>query len=83
MTSSAPLQVTHEQVTTIVGHMDDEYITAIVDSGASADDVLAAFTWFNSEEAIAQDPGHHMTDQVRRIYAILARAQGEDEERRP
>ena len=49
----------------------------------ASDDVLAAFTWFNSEEAIAQDPGHHMTDLVRRVYAILARAQGEDEERRP
>ena len=82
MTDSTPLKVGYEQVTAIVGHMDDEYITAIVDSGASADDVLQAFTWFNSEEAIGQDPEHHMTDQVRRVYQILVTAQGEDEERR-
>lgn len=82
MTDSAPLPLTYEQITTIVGHMDDEYITAIVDLGASADDVLEAFTWFNSEEAIAPDPGHQMTDLVRRVYAILVAAQGEDEERR-
>ena len=82
MTDSAPPTLTYEQVTAIVGHMDDEYITAIIDSGVSADDVLEAFTWFNSEEAIAPNPDHQMRDEVRRVYQILVTAQGDEEERR-
>lgn len=75
-------RVGYEQVVGIVGHMDEEYITRIVDSGATADEVLEAFTWFNAEEAIGPDPRHRMNVNVARVYEILVAAEGDDEERR-
>jgi hypothetical protein len=82
MSDSAPARVNYDQVTAIVGHVDDEIVARIIETGATADQVLEAFTWFNAEEAIAPNPEHQMTDPVRRVYAILASAQAEEEERR-
>jgi hypothetical protein len=80
MSDHGPSRVSYQQVTGIVGRVADEIVARIMESGATADDVLEAFTWFNSEEAIATDPRHHMTDPVSRVYAILVAAQGDDEE---
>ena len=82
MADKTATPTTYAQVVEIVGHMDDEYITRIIDSGATAEDVLEAFTFFNSEEAIGPDPRHDMNVNVSRVYAILVSAQDGEEERR-
>lgn len=81
MNASASQKATYAQVTAICGQMDEEVVTRIIDSGATSDQVLEAYTWLNAEEAIAPSPEHQMSEMVRRVYAILEAEQGDDEAR--
>ncbi len=82
MTKQSESPLGYAEIVSIVGHMDDEYITRIIDSGATANDVMEAFVFFNAEEAIGPDPKHQMTVNVARVYEILLSAQDGDEDRR-
>jgi len=80
MTSASP-SLTQAEVVSIIGPQDTEIVARIIRSGASAADVLEAFTFFNAEDSLGPDPGHHASGAVATVYGILASAQdaGEDE----
>jgi hypothetical protein len=72
--------MTYDQVVTVVGHLDDETVARIVDSGATPAELAEAVTWFDAEEAIGTNPRHQMTVTVTRLYEILLAAQESDDE---
>ena len=82
MTARTASPLNYEDVKSIVGPMDADMIARIIATGATAADVLEAFTWFNAEEALGPDPRHHASGAVARVYGILAAAQEDDEDRR-
>lgn len=82
MTAQTASPLSYEDVTAIVGSLDPDVVARIIATGATAADVLEAFTWFNSEEALGPDPQHHASGAVALIYGILVSAQDDDEDRR-
>ena len=81
MTSQSASHLGFDEVKAIVGPLDADMIARIIATGATAADVLEAFTFFSAEDSLGPDPRHHATGQVANVYAILVAAQddGADE----
>lgn len=82
MTAQTASPLNYEDVTSIVGPLDQDLVARIIATGATSADVLEAFTWFNSEDALGPDPRHHASGVVASVYAILVSAQDDDGDRR-
>lgn len=76
----APLH--RDDVISITGPLSDDRVAAIVATGASAEEVMEAFTWLTSDEALGPDPGHRLGGTVARVFEILSEGRFEDEEDR-
>ena len=65
---------TASEVAAICGHLDDEVIAAIVATGATAAEVLEAFTSHSAGDRIATEIQHSSKGAVGAVYKILVRA---------
>jgi hypothetical protein len=66
-------KVTHEEITEIVGQLDDARITQIIATGASAAEVTEAFGWLARNGEMGEELRHSLTGKVARVYEILKR----------
>lgn len=69
------------EVVSIVGQLDDVVITSITATGATAAEVLEAFTWLTADDDLGTELERTRTGRVGQVYGILADEMQQDEER--
>jgi hypothetical protein len=62
---------TAAEIVAICGHLDDDFLAAIAATGATAAEVLEAFTWYSSDDQIGTELQHGQRGNVRAVYEIL------------
>ena len=78
-TGSLPL--TASQIVEICGPLDDAVLLEILQSGATAAEVLEAFTWLNANDQVGTETDHGPRGATLRVCEILARQEPEADER--
>jgi hypothetical protein len=73
---------TASEIVAICGHLDDQIIAEIVATGATAAEVLEAFTWCNADDQIGTELQHGRQGAVGAVYDILMREEPEPDEPR-
>jgi hypothetical protein len=76
-------QLTAADVRKIVGRLSDDRVAAVIASGASAADVLAAFNWLTSGEPPTGHLVKPLSGPVTEVYEILKPELPDIEEERP
>jgi hypothetical protein len=59
------------EIVEIVGPLDDSVVMRIIDTGATAAEVLEAFTWLSADDQIGTELEHRPRATVMRVYEIL------------
>jgi hypothetical protein len=73
---------TAAEIVAICGHLDDDFIAAIAATGATAAEVLEAFTWYNSDDQIGTELQRGQRGNVRAVCEILMQHEPDPEELR-
>jgi hypothetical protein len=76
-------RLTREEIRTIVGDLDDGRIAEIIATGATAAELLEAFTWLNENEELPQQTERAPKGRVAQLCEILAANEITEEEERP
>ncbi len=71
--------VTGDEIRRILGTVDDEQVTAIMATGATAAEVMEAFEWLSGEDRLGTDLDHTRRGRAGAVYEILARDTEEEE----
>jgi hypothetical protein len=74
--------VTSSEIIDILGPVEDAVLLEIIETGATATEVLEAFTWANADDQIGTELERGPTAAVVRVYEILKREEPEENERR-
>ena len=77
--ASAPARAS--EVAEIVGPLDDAVIASIVATGATAAEVLEAYTWLTADDQLGTELERTRTGRVAQVYDILAPEYQDAEER--
>ena len=72
---------TAAEIVGILGPVDDALVVDILNTGATAAEVLEAFTWANADDQIGTETEHGPRGAVIRVYEILKREEPEESER--
>jgi 3-deoxy-D-manno-octulosonate 8-phosphate phosphatase KdsC-like HAD superfamily phosphatase len=72
---------TMSEIVEIVGPLDDAVLLEILQSGATAAEVLEAFTWVNANDQIGTETEHGPRGAVLRVCEILDQQGPEPDER--
>ena len=70
------------EIIAICGHLDDGVIARILATGATAAEVLEAFTWFSADDQIGTELQHGRQGAVGAVYEILLREEPDPDELR-
>ena len=73
---------TAAEIVAICGHLDDDFIAAIAATGATAAEVLEAFTWYSADDQIGTELQRSQRGNVRAVYEILMRDEPDPDELR-
>jgi hypothetical protein len=73
-------QVTSEEVREIVGSLDDDIISAIIATGATAAEVAEAHAWLAMDDALAKELQHGNRGRVAAVYDLLVAPMEAEEE---
>lgn len=73
---------TSGEIVDILGPVEDTVLLEIVETGATAAEVLEAFTWANADDQIGTELERGPRAAVIRVYEILKREEPEESERR-
>lgn len=60
-----------EEVVRILGPLDDAVLARILETTATVDEVLEAFTWTTADDQIGTELEHRPRGAVARVYEIL------------
>lgn len=71
---------TASEIVDILGPLDDAVLLQILQSGATAAEVLEAFTWINADDQIGTELEHGPRGAVGRVCEILEREQPKPDE---
>ena len=74
--------VTAAEITAICGHLDDDVVARILATGATASEVLEAFTWYGADDQIGTELQRGQRGNVRAVYEILMQVEAEPDELR-
>jgi len=66
----------------ILGPLEEALLLEILETGATAAEVLEAFTWMNDDDQIGTELERGPRGAVIRVYEILKREEPEENERR-
>ena len=66
----------------ILGPVEEALLLEILETGATATEVLEAFTWMNADDQIGTELERGPRGAVIRVYEILKREEPEESERR-
>jgi len=58
----------------VIGPLEDAVITSILATGASAAEVLEAYTWLTADDQLGTQLERNRSGRVGQVYAILADA---------
>ena len=72
---------TAAEIIEIVGPLDDAVLMRIVETEATAAEVLEAFTWTTADDQIGTELERRPRGAVARVYEILKREEPEADER--
>jgi hypothetical protein len=72
---------TAEEIVKIVGPLDDAVLMRIIETGATAAEVLEAFTWTTADDQIGTELERGPRGVVAQVYEILRREEPEPDER--
>ena len=75
-------RATAADIARILGPVEDELVVEILETGATAAEVLEAFTWINADDQIGTELERGPRGAVNRVYEILKRDEPEENERR-
>ena len=73
---------TASEIIAICGHLDDGVIARILATGATAAEVLEAFTWYAADDQIGTELQRHRRGNVGAVYDILLREEPDPDELR-
>ena len=73
---------TATEIVEIAGPLDDAVLVRIVETEASAAEVLEAFTWVTADDYIGTELEQGPRGVVARVYEILKQEEPEPDERR-
>ena len=73
---------TASEIAAICGHLDDGVVAEIVATGATAAEVLEAFTWYSADDQIGTELQRSRRGAVGAVYEILAREDPDPDELR-
>jgi hypothetical protein len=82
LTKERARPATAAEIIEIVGRLDDAVLMRIVETEASAAEVLEAFTWATADDQIGTELEHRPRGAVARVYDILKREEPEPDEQR-
>ncbi|OIQ76726.1 hypothetical protein GALL_415910 [mine drainage metagenome] len=68
---SGPDPATASEIREIVGPLEDEVVVKILDIGATASEVLDAYTWFRSDERRERLLEHELHGRTARVFEVL------------
>ncbi len=71
------MALTREQVTSVLGPIDDVLAAEVLATGATLEELEAAFAWLHSDEALVNDHQPLPTGRVAQLIEILS---GPDDE---
>lgn len=72
------LPATAADIVGILGPVEDALLVEILETGATAAEVLEAFTWTNADDQIGTELEHGPRGAVIRVYEILKREEPEE-----
>ncbi len=72
---------TAAEIVEIVGPLDDAVVMRILETEATAAEVLEAFTWATADDQIGTELEHGPRGAVTRVYEILQLEEPEPDER--
>lgn len=75
-----PHPATASDVVEILGRADDDLVMRILATGASAAEVLEAFTWANADDQIGTELERRPRGAAAQVYEILKSEEPEPEE---
>lgn len=84
MTSDTAQPLTHDQITAVIGEVDDQTATDIIKTGATVEELLEAFEWASGsgEAAVGEELERPIEGVVAEVFDILtAERLYSDEER--
>lgn len=73
---------TAAEIREIVGSLDDAVVLRIEDTGATAAEVLEAFTWFTADDQLGTELERGPRRAALRVYEILRAEEPEPDEAR-
>ena len=73
---------TASDIIAICGHLEDDVIARILATGATAAEVLEAFTWYSNDDQIGTELMRGRRGAVDRVYDILVRENPDPDELR-
>jgi hypothetical protein len=74
-----PEPATASEVASIVGKLDDDIIAGIVATGATAAEVLEAYTWLSADDQLGTELQRQPVGRVAEVCGILAADQPDEE----
>ena len=80
--SAVAQAATASEIIAICGHLDDGVIARILATGATAAEVLEAFTWFSADDQIGTELQRSQRGVVGAVYEILTEEEPDPDELR-
>ena len=80
--STVARPATASEIVAICGHLDDDVVAEIVATGATAAEVLEAFTWHSADDQIGTELQRSQRGPVGAVYEILCREDPDPDELR-
>lgn len=65
-------RLTHDDVISALGWLDDAKVAAIIGTGASLEEVIEAQAWLEEDEEFLADAGKQLVGTVAQVYEILS-----------
>jgi hypothetical protein len=78
--NSVARPATATEIAAICGRLDDGVIARILATGATATEVLEAFTWYSADDQIGTDLQRHRHGAVGAVYDILVQEDPDPDE---
>jgi len=77
---SASTAATTAEIVAILGRIDDGLLMRILETGASAAEILEAYTWASANDQIGTDLAHRPRGPAAQVLGILEREEAEADE---
>ena len=75
-------QANAHDIREMLGSVDDETVTAILQTGATANEILHALEWIEDDDYLGSDVSRRMSPATRKVYDILQAEREDNEEDR-